>query len=103
MVVFLSKPIYNKWYAQVRLIDSKRANSLMKDLFFDLDTWPKHLIEIFVTPVTRIGYHDRYMRFKIYMSYTKNKCSFDSILQTKNCNIFHRKRALCTQRGEFVH
>lgn len=71
MVVFLSKPIYNKWYAQVRLNDSKRGNSLMKDLFFDLDTWPKHLIEIFVTPVTRIGYHDRYMCFKIYALHKK--------------------------------
>lgn len=58
MVQFLSKPIYNKWYAEVRRISSRRFN-LMDEIFFAIDTWPKHLIEIFVQPLRHLTYSDR--------------------------------------------
>lgn len=58
MVQFLSKPVYNKWYAEVRRISSKKFN-LMDNLFFNIDTWPKHLIEIFVAPFRSITYSGR--------------------------------------------
>lgn len=67
MVQLLSKPLYNRWYAQVRLINTKRGKSFIKDLFYDIDTWPRPLIEIFVTPVSQISYHDRWaVRIQIH-------------------------------------
>lgn len=58
MVQFLSKLIYNKLYAGVRSISRTRMN-LIDELFYSIDTWPKHLIEIFVTPLRETGYSDR--------------------------------------------
>lgn len=59
MVKRLSKPIYNKWYAEIRLKDTRCSYNLMNDMFYPIDTWPMHLIEIFVTPVEKTSYHDR--------------------------------------------
>lgn len=59
MVQFLSKPTLNKYYAQIRLINSKLGDNLISDLFFDLDTWPRYMIEIFVQPIIDYSYKDR--------------------------------------------
>lgn len=59
MVQLLSKPILNKYYAEVRLINSRRGDNLISDLFFELDKWPKYMIEIFVKPIVEYSYSDR--------------------------------------------
>lgn len=58
MVKLLSKIIYNRWYAEVRRISSRRYN-LIEEYFFPIDSWPKHIIEIFVTPLRDTNYSDR--------------------------------------------
>lgn len=59
MVQLLSKSYYNKWYAEMRLLDTRRGYSLMNNLFYPIDTWPTFIIEIFVTPLNKQSYHDR--------------------------------------------
>lgn len=58
MVKFLSNVIFNQRYAEVRLIMSRRYN-LFDKFFFPIDSWPKHIIEIFVSPLREISYNDR--------------------------------------------
>lgn len=59
MVKFLSKLHYRKWYAEIRLLDTKLGYSLMNNLFYNIDTWPTFIIEIFITPLNQLSYHDR--------------------------------------------
>lgn len=75
MVQLLSKTIYNKWYAEVRSI-SRTANNLFEEIFFPIDLWPKHLIEIFVKPVRFSSYADR---LKIAAFFTGNGLSTQNV------------------------
>lgn len=59
MVQRLSTKTLNKYYAQVRLINFHQKRNLMQEIFYDINTWPRYMIEIFVKPLIEYTYSDR--------------------------------------------
>lgn len=58
-IKILSNQKYNKLYARIRLLDTQKGYSLIREMFHPLDTWPNFLIEIFVKPLREKNYSER--------------------------------------------